>query len=248
MFDDDALLRHSRQVFLPQIDIAGQEALCDANVLVVGLGGLGSITALLLVGCGIGRISLLDSDAIELSNLGRQVAYCESDIGQPKASTLALALKARNASATITSYVNDFAGWSSEHDLSEYHVVLDCTDNFATRYAINKACVTASVPLVSGAAIGGEGQLASFDFSHQPSPCYHCLFPGLDEEADSCSESGVLVPVPNVIGGLQVVETIKLLLPKRKQVEPFLLSWNAWQQAFRKTRIVADPACQVCSD
>lgn len=246
MLSDQELSRYSRQLLLPDIDIAGQLALKASKVMIVGAGGLGTIAAMLLAGCGVGQLTLVDMDRIELSNLSRQIAYTPADVGRYKVTALSTALEARNPNMKIHRLRCAFSEGALDADLLQQHLVLDCTDNFRTRYEINQACLQARVPLVVGAAIGLKGQLAVFDFLHMTSPCYHCLFPGLEHEIDQCSESGVLPSVPNVIGALQATEAVKLLLPERDKCLPYLLSWEAKQMNFRTALIQSDPECGVC--
>lgn len=204
---DDELLRYSRQILLPEIDIAGQLALANSRVMIVGLGGLGSPAALYLASSGIGHLTLCDPDLVELSNLHRQIAHDTASIGTTKVGSAQARATEINPSIKITSLHGEFEpGMIAGHD-----VVLDCTDNATTRYAINDACFAAGTPLVSGAAIRWEGQLAVFDPRIENAACYRCLYPDPSSDALDCATNGVAPPGVGSIGVLQALETIKLL-------------------------------------
>ncbi len=246
MLTDEQLLRYSRQILLADIDIDGQEKLAAATVLVIGAGGLGNPAALYLAGAGVKKIILVDGDQLEASNLHRQIGFRESQVGDNKADALAAQLRALNGQIEVQAHCR-FADEALLTELvRQASVVLDCSDNFATRSLVNRACHAARVSLVSGAAIRFEGQLAVFDFRDQDAPCYACLY-GEGEGADTfCSESGVLGPVVGTIGALQALQAIKLLcgLPVENKLMLFDAKTLSWQSlAFRK-----DPACPVCKD
>ena len=244
MLSDDELLRYSRQILLPEIDLAGQEKLRAASVLIVGAGGLANPAALYLAGAGVQRLLIADGDTLEVSNLHRQIGFREADIGRNKAQALAAQLAALNADVQVKAhpdYVDE--NWLASA-VPSVDVVLDCSDNFATRTMVNAACVRARKPLVSGAAIRFSGQLAVFDLRREDAACYACLY-GEGSNADElCSESGIAGPVVGVIGTLQALQTIRLLvgLPLNERLQLFdgqILEWKSL--AFRK-----DPACRAC--
>jgi molybdopterin/thiamine biosynthesis adenylyltransferase len=209
---DEELLRYSRHILLDEIGIEGQQRLSAARALIVGLGGLGSPVALYLASSGVGHVTLMDSDAVDLTNLQRQIAHTGARTGQPKVDSAREAMLALNSGIQVTAY----RAWADARELAalvgQMDVVLDCTDNFATRQAVNAACVAARVPLVSGSAIRFDGQLAVYDSREPHSPCYACLFPlGSSPEQAQCATMGVFAPLTGVIGSLQAAEALKLL-------------------------------------
>jgi molybdopterin-synthase adenylyltransferase len=244
MLSDDELLRYSRQILLPEIDLAGQDKLREASVLIVGAGGLANPAALYLAGAGVQRLLIADGDTLEISNLHRQIGFREADIGSNKAQALAAQLAALNADVEVSAH----PGYVDESWLASVvpfvDVVLDCSDNFATRTLVNAACVTAKKPLVSGAAIRFSGQLAVFDLRREDGACYACLYGDGDSADELCSESGIAGPVVGVIGTLQALQAIRLLvgLPLNERLQLFDAQTLEWKSlAFRK-----DPACRVC--
>ncbi len=245
--NDDDLLRYSRQIMLEQIDIAGQERLLASRVLVVGAGGLGSPVALYLAAAGVGHLSLADADRVDLSNLQRQIAHGHADIGRNKAESAAQAVLALNPGCTVTILPDHLDGTAMAAAVGAVDLVLDCTDRFSSRYAINAACRMAGVPLVSGAAIRFSGQLAVFDPRDAESPCYACLYPPDDsgDEALSCAQNGVVAPLVGLIGAFQALEAIKLLsgagTPHRG-----LSTFDGLTGQWRHFRLPRDPACPVC--
>ncbi|PSJ21357.1 molybdopterin-synthase adenylyltransferase MoeB [Halomonas sp. ND22Bw] len=245
--NDDALLRYSRQIMLEQVDIAGQERLLAGHALVIGAGGLGSPVALYLAAAGMGRLTLADDDAVELSNLQRQIAHGTADLGRAKAESAREAALALNPDAEIRAITERLEGEALAAAVAEADVVLDCTDRFTSRYAINAACRAAGVPLVSGAAIRFSGQLAVFDPRDAESPCYACLYPPDDggDEALSCAESGVVAPLVGLIGSFQALEAIKLVA-HAGQVHQGLSTFDGLRGQWRHFRVPRDPACPVC--
>ncbi|MGB1222043.1 MAG: HesA/MoeB/ThiF family protein [Alcanivoracaceae bacterium] len=242
---DEQLLRYSRQILLPALDIAGQEKLARAGVLVIGCGGLGAPASLYLAGAGVGRLTLVDDDVLETSNLHRQVAYREADVGASKAQALAAQLRALNRDVTVDALVTRAQpGWLDDH-VAAADVVLDCSDNFATRNAVNAACVAAGRPLVSGAAIRFEGQLAVFDLRRPDSACYQCLYGDGSDPDLLCSEAGVVGPVVGMIGAAQALEAIKLLAGLAVTPQLHLFDGLAFQ--WRSLSFRRDPACPCCS-
>ena len=243
---DDQLLRYSRQILLPDFGIAGQERLRAASVLIVGLGGLGSPVALYLAAAGVGRLLLADFDSVELSNLQRQILHSSERIGMPKTESARIALHALNPEVELVGICHALSGEGLAELVAEVDLVLDCCDNFTTRFAVNAACVAARVPLVSGAAIRLEGQVTAF--SGQPGgPCYRCLYPNEGDLDDTCSANGVLAPVVGIIGSLQAAEAIKILTGLGTPLYGRLLLLDAATMDWRRLRLHADPACPVCA-
>lgn len=243
--DDALLMRYSRQILLPEIDIAGQEALARARVLIVGAGGLGNPAALYLAGAGVGELVIADDDRLEVSNLHRQVAYRACQINSNKALALVGQLRQLNDNVRYEALETRLDAAALERQVPQADVVLDCTDNFATRTDLNRACHRHRVPLVSGAAIRWQGQLAVFDFRQAPSPCYACLY-GEGAEPDTlCAESGVAGPVVGVIGTLQALAAIRLLcgLPGGGAR---LHRFDGLRGHWREAPIPSDPSCPVC--
>lgn len=245
--DDQQLLRYSRQIMLPQIDIEGQERLGRSRALIIGLGGLGSPVALYLAAAGVGELVLADFDRVDLTNLQRQIIHRGADIGRLKVESAADAIAAVNPEARVQVIAAPLDGDNLAVEVSKVDVVIDCTDNFATRFAANAACVAAKVPLVFGAAIRFEGQLAVFRADRDESPCYRCLFPGGEDEAETCSETGVLSPLPGVIGTLQAVEAIKVLLGIGEDLSGRLVLFDALGGRWRTLSVPRDPQCPICA-
>lgn len=247
MLDDDELMRYSRQLLLPQIDIKGQLRLKQSRVLILGAGGLGCPVALYLAGAGVGHLTLADDDRVELANLQRQIAFGESDRDKPKAGQLAERVLAMNPSIHAQALDARLTGDLLAEQVQAVDLVMDCTDNFDTRFALNRACVAARVPLISGAAIRGEGQVTVFDSRQPESPCYQCLYPETGGADLSCSEAGVIGPVVGLIGAAEAMEAIKLLTGAGKTLTGRLLLLDAWQMQWREMKLVKDPACPICN-
>jgi adenylyltransferase/sulfurtransferase len=246
MLSDDELLRYSRQILLRQVDIEGQLRLKQSRVLIVGLGGLGSPVALYLAAAGVGELHLADFDRLDMSNLQRQVAHDTASVGLHKVDSAMARLSALNPLIKLVPHRAAMDVDTLEAAVSAVDLVLDCTDNFAVREAVNAACVAAIKPLVSGAAIRLEGQLSVFDPRVETSPCYHCLY-GQGSEAElTCSEAGVLGPVVGMIGSLQALEAIKLLAGFGEPLVGRLLLVDALSSRFRELKVKRDPACTVC--
>lgn len=248
MLTDDELLRYSRQLLLPSFDVAGQLALKSARALVVGAGGLGCPVALYLAGAGVGELVVVDDDAVETANLQRQIAFEESDLARRKAEALAERLRRINSAVTVTAVARRLEGEDLLSQVARATVVVDCTDNFTTRFALNRACVTAKVPLVSGAAIRGEGQLSVFDPRVPDSPCYHCLYGEEGSEDLTCSEAGVIGPLVGMIGTSQAMEAIKVISGIGQPLVGRLLLLDAWQMEWRQMTLAKDPGCPVCGE
>ncbi len=244
--NDEQLLRYSRHILLPQIDIEGQQRLLDSRVLLIGVGGLGSPAAIYLTAAGIGHLVMSDFDTVELSNLQRQIVHASSDIGRPKTESAAEHLKELNPDIELTLVNRRLQGAALQEQIRLADVVIDASDNFTTRYAINEACVEAGKPLVSGAAIRMEGQIALFPNQQPENPCYRCLYRSGDEMEESCSENGVLAPLVGVVGSLQAAEAIKLLLGSGSALEGRLLLLDLLNMEFRTVKLRQDPHCPVC--
>ena len=246
MLDDNELLRYSRQLLLPRFEVDGQLALKQSKVLVVGCGGLGCPVALYLGAAGVGQLVLVDDDQVELANLQRQVAFDQSTLDRPKAEALAERVARINPEISVVPRVGRLQGDELAAAVSDVDLVLDCTDNFNTRFALNRACVAAKVPLVSGAAIRGEGQVSVYDSRDETSPCYHCLYPEQGNEDLTCSEAGVIGPLVGMIGAAQAMEAIKVLSGKGRPLVGRLLILDAWQMEWREMKLARDPDCPVC--
>ena len=244
---DDELLRYSRQIMLPQMDVAGQEALLNANVLIIGLGGLGCPAAMYLASSGVGHLALADDDVVDLSNLQRQIAHVTDNIGLSKVASAAQAIQKLNDNVTVTELNRRLEGKALAEAVSSADVILDCTDNFSTRFAINAEAVKQKVPLVSGAAIRLEGQVSVFDSRIKDSPCYQCLYQEGDDLQLSCSESGVIAPLVGIIGTLQAMECIKLIAGIGKTLTGRLLFLDAQTMQFREMALKKNPDCACCS-
>jgi adenylyltransferase/sulfurtransferase len=245
--NDDDLLRYSRQILLPDFDIDGQERLLAAKVLIVGVGGLGSPVALYLAAAGVGEIWLADHDDVDLSNLQRQIAHQHADIGRPKVASAADKLRALNPGVRIDTIQERLQSPLLEDACEAVDLVVDCSDNFRTRFALNAACWQLGKPLVSGAAIRTEGQLLVIDPRRDDSPCYRCLYD--DSVADtqlSCSQNGVLAPIVGIIGTLQALETIKLLANYGEPAVGRLLAFDGLRLEWRSLRLNRAENCPVC--
>ncbi|MCY1281047.1 Molybdopterin-synthase adenylyltransferase [compost metagenome] len=246
MLTDEELLRYSRQILLAQIDIDGQARLKQGRALIVGLGGLGSPVALYLAAAGVGELHLADFDTVDLTNLQRQIAHDSQSIGQTKVDSAMARLAALNPLVRLVPHRQALDVDSLAAAVAAVDLVLDCSDNFTTREAVNAACVAAGKPLVSGAAIRLEGQLSVFDPRRQDSPCYHCLYGHGSEAELTCSEAGVVGPLVGLVGSLQALEALKLLAGFGEPLVGRLLLIDALGSRFRELRVKRDPACAVC--
>ena len=245
--NDNQLLRYSRHILLPQIEYDGQEKLTQSHAMIVGAGGLGSPAALYLAASGVGTITICDFDVVDLTNLQRQVVHTTASVGINKAISAQNTLLSINPEVSI----NAVCERSSEADftklISAADVVLDCSDNFATRYMLNKLCVQLKKPLVSGAAIGFEGQVTVYDMRSDTSPCYHCLFPDNGEDTElRCANNGVFAPLVGMIGTCQAAEALKLLMGIGDSLQGRLLLLDALAMEWRTIKLGKDPACSVC--
>ncbi len=245
--NDEQLLRYSRQILLPGFDENKQQSLLDAHVLIMGLGGLGSPVAMYLAAAGIGKFTLVDFDHVDLSNLQRQIIHTTHSIKQPKVGSAATAIKNLNPQV-ITHCINKKLNQSElEQQLKNVTLLIDATDNFTSRFMINRACYNTQTPLVSGAAIRMEGQVSVFDFQNPESPCYRCLYDEGGEENTSCSENGVMAPMVGIIGSIQAMEAIKLITGYGETLTGKLLVTDAMFQDWRTMKFKKAPNCPVCS-
>lgn len=245
--NDQQLLRYSRHILLDEIGIEGQQRLLNAKVLIIGLGGLGSPAALYLAASGVGKLTLCDDDTVELSNLQRQIAHQTDAVGLAKVASATATLKRINPDV-ICVPLQLRADAAQLHELiKEHDVVLDCSDNFATRYALNRACLQSHKPLVSGAAIQFSGQASVFDFRRKDAPCYNCLYPEETEAQElRCATTGVFAPLVGIIGTIQAAEALKLLIGIGTGLSARLLTLDTLDMHFRQIALKQDPHCPVC--
>ncbi len=245
---DDQLLRYSRHILLDDIGIEGQERLLGAHALVVGAGGLGSPVVLYLGSAGVGRITLVDDDTVDLTNLQRQIAHTTARVGQAKALSAQQAVAALNPDVQITPVLQRAGAQQLDDLVATANVVLDCCDNFATRQALNAACVRYRKPLVSGAAVRFDGQLAVYDPRSAQSPCYACVFPpDADVQETQCATLGVFAPMVGIIGAMQAAEALKLLAGAGSTPLGRLLMLDGRAMEWNEVRMARDPACPVCA-
>ena len=246
--NDDQLLRYSRHILLPQLGIEGQEKFRRSHALVVGAGGLGSPVALYLAAAGIGTLTICDGDAVDLTNLQRQIVHRSDAIGVPKAESARQTLATVNPEVKVNALAERVAGARLDQLVARSGIVLDCSDNFATRHAINRACVAHRKPLVSGAGVRFDGQVTVFDLREAQSPCYHCLFPEHGDNEDMrCAVMGVFAPLVGIIGATQAAEALKLVAGIGESLNGRLLLLDALAMEWRTVRLKRDPACAVCA-
>ena len=245
--DDEQLLRYNRHIMLPQLGIEGQQKLRDAHVLIIGLGGLGSPASMYLASAGVGQLTLVDDDTVELTNLQRQIVHRSKNIGENKVDSASTNLLEINPDINITTIAERLDEKSLQQQVKLADVVLDACDNFETRFLINKVCVAEKKPLVSGAAIQFEGQVSVFDSRTKDSPCYSCLYPDTGEDNATCSENGILAPVVGIIGSVQALEAIKIICDIGKPLIGKLLLLDALSLQWRSMNFKKDPNCPVCS-
>lgn len=244
---DAQLLRYSRHILLEEFGVEAQLRLLSSHALIVGAGGLGCPAALYLAASGVGKLTIADGDTVDATNLQRQILYRDANIGKPKAASAKAALLEVNPEVQVVALGERLDGNPLSSLVASVDVVLDCTDNFATRHALNRACVKASKPLVSGAAIRFDGQLAVFDLRRPGSPCYACLFPESAETEDvACAVMGVFSPLTGAIGALQAAEAIKLLCAIGEPLDARLQMFDALHAEWRTVRVPKDPACPEC--
>ena len=246
---DDQLLRYSRHILLNEIGVEGQEKLLGAHVLVIGAGGLGSPITLYLAAAGVGQLTLCDNDTVDLTNLQRQIAHQTAALGQNKAESAARTARALNPTITVTAIPYRAENAVLRECVAQADVVIDASDNFATRHAVNRACVASRKPLVSGAAVRFDGQVAVFDLRQNDAPCYHCLFPEAGEADEMrCAENGVFAPLVGIIGCTQAAEAIKLIVGCGETLNGKLLLLNSLAMEWRTVRLKRDTACVVCAN
>lgn len=249
--NDQQLLRYARHLLLDELGVEGQERLLAARALVVGAGGLGSPAAMYLAAAGVGHVILVDNDTVDLTNLQRQIAHTTARVGELKVTSAEQALSALNPEIQVTTLALRLEDDDTLHEqIAAADVVLDCTDNFATRIMLNRACVRHATPLVSGAAIRFEGQVSVFDTRDAVSPCYACLFPESadDVEPVSCATMGVFSPLVGIVGSMQAAEAIKLLAGMGTTLTGRLLRVDALHMDWRAVGVQRDPHCPVCAD
>ncbi|MGH8599957.1 MAG: HesA/MoeB/ThiF family protein [Burkholderiales bacterium] len=247
--NDDQLLRYSRHILLPEIGIEGQQKLLAAHALVIGAGGLGSPVALYLASAGVGRLTLCDDDAVDLTNLQRQIVHHVDRIGLNKAESARRTLAMINPDVRTAAIGRRVDQSDIEQLAADVDVVIDATDNFATRHAINRACVKLGKPLVFGAAVRFDGQAAVFDMRRADAPCYHCLFPESGADQDMrCAVMGVFAPLVGIIGSIQAAEALKVLMGIGSTLDSRLLITDALTMEWRTIRLRKDPDCPVCRD
>ena len=245
--DDQQLERYSRHLLLPEIDTAGQARLLQSKALIIGAGGLGSPAAIYLASSGVGQITICDDDVVDLSNLQRQIAHHNGRIGQNKATSVQTTIHSLNPEITVTAIQHRLTDDTLLTAVTNADVVLDASDNFATRFMLNRACVKSRTPLVSGAAIRLSGQICLFR-NNGHTPCYRCLF---DESAtadeENCAQSGIFAPLTGIIGSMMAAEALKSLVPFGNALDTRLLTLNASTMEWRSLQLQQDPTCPVCS-
>ena len=245
--NDNQLLRYSRHILLPQIGYEGQQKLVESSALIIGAGGLGAPVALYLAAGGVGQLTICDYDTVDLTNLQRQIIHTTQSVGINKAVSAQQAIAAINPEVVVETICEKSSEAALEKLLAGADVVIDCSDNFKTRYALNRICVKLRKPLVSGAAIGFEGQVTVFDMRNDASPCYQCLFPDMGtEEGMRCAENGVFAPLVGMIGTTQAAEAMKLLLSLGESLQGRLLLLDIAAMEWRSIRLSRDPDCSVC--
>ncbi len=245
--DDQDLLRYSRHILLNEFGTEAQQILLDSHALVIGAGGLGAPALMYLASAGVGRITVADGDAVDLTNLQRQIIHRDDAIGINKAQSARRAMLAINPGIRVDAVAERVDAAALERLVGTADVVLDCSDNFATRHAINRACAAQRRPLVSGAGIRFDGQITSFDFRQSDSACYHCLFPDQpNAEEERCAVMGVFAPLVGIIGAMQAGEAIRLLTGIGTPLTGRLLMLDARSMAWESVRYKRDPACAVC--
>ena len=246
--DDLALLRYSRHILLNEFGLEGQACLSRSHALVVGAGGLGSAALLYLTSAGIGQISIADGDKVDLTNLQRQIVHREDTVGMNKALSAQRQLKSINSTISVDAIQERLSGLALDKAVSCADIVLDCSDNFATRHAINRACVRNKKPLISGAGVRFDGQITSFDLRRPDSPCYHCLFPDqLDAEEERCAVMGVFAPLVGIIGTMQAAEAIRLLTGIGEALTGRMLMLDARSLSWQTVKFRRDAHCGVCA-
>ena len=244
--NDQQLLRYSRQIMLPQVDIEGQEKLLNAHALIIGAGGLGSPASLYLAAAGVGTLTIYDDDQVDLSNLQRQITHYTDDIGTDKVISSQQTLNKINPDTRVSAIKQRLEGKELEKAVVDADVVLDCSDNFTTRFAINKACVKHRTPLVSGAAIRFEGQVSVFA-TDANSPCYNCLYAEGGEELQNCATNGVISPITGIIGSIQAMEAMKIIMHIGETLTGRLLLLDGLSMQWNEMKLRKNRQCPTCS-
>lgn len=244
--EDQQLLRYSRQIMLPGIDIDGQERLFESRVLIIGLGGLGSPVSMYLAASGVGHLVLSDFDKVDLSNLQRQIVHTTANVGVQKVVSARHTLLALNPEIKISGYPKELHGEELLNQVTLADLVIDATDNFTSRFGLNAVCSQTGTPLISGAAIRMEGQVSVFEYKDNASPCYQCLYPNIDELGERCADTGILGSVVGIIGSVQATEAVKVLLNFGESLGGKLLILDARRMEWRSISLRQDPNCPVC--
>ncbi len=245
---EQELQRYSRQIKLPQVGVQGQQTLLDARVLIIGMGGLGSPVALYLAAAGIGHLVISDFDHVDVSNLQRQIVHSQSDLGSSKASSAKASINALNPNTKVDIFDYELDDDDLATQVKAADVIVDCSDNFPTRFELNRCSIKHNTPLVSGAAIRWEGQVSSFDPNLEDSPCYRCLYPDTSVETVTCAAEGVIAPVVGVIGTLQSLEVINQLLQNKEALTGRLLLFDGVTMEFNSIGLPKNPKCPDCGD
>ena len=245
--NDQQLLRYSRQIMLPQIDITGQTQLLQSRVLIIGAGGLGCPAAMYLAAAGVGHLTIFDDDEVDLSNLQRQIAHHTNDIGIDKVISTRQTIKNLKPEIKVHAEKKRLEGDELKAQIKQADLVLDCSDNFATRFAVNRACVEQKTPLVSGAAIRFEGQISVFNPQVNDSPCYNCLYQDTGEDLQTCSTNGVIAPLTGIIGSMQAMEAMKLLLNIGENLVGRVLIFDGLAMRWQEMKLKKNPNCPSCS-
>lgn len=243
---NDQLLRYSRQMMLPEIDAVGQQRLARAHVLIIGMGGLGSAACIYLAAAGVGHLTIVDFDRVDLSNLQRQILYVTADIGRPKVTAAREHLAAMNPDVTIEAIDTRLEPAALQKQVEQATIVVDCCDNFQTRFAINAACQQTGKPLVSAAAIRFEAQISVFIPDDPDSPCYRCLYTDESAVNETCTANGVIAPLLGVIGSMQALEAMKLIMHIGESLRGRLLLFDAMRMEWHTAKLPKDPDCPVC--
>ena len=230
---------------LPEMDVAGQQSLMNSSVLIVGMGGLGCPASMYLAAAGVGHITIADDDVVDVTNLQRQIAHSHSKLGEPKVKSAKSVLLGLNKDIEVTIIQERLEGVLLDNVVRSVDVVVDCCDNFSTRFAVNSSCLRHSKPLVSGAAIRMEGQVAVFDSRDSASPCYQCLYSNGDQD-ETCSTNGIMSPVVGIIGSVQAMEAIKIISNLGKTLTGRLMLLDAFRSQWREMRLLKDPSCEAC--
>ena len=246
--NDNQLYRYSRQIMLSQIDISGQIKLLNANVLIVGAGGLGSPVAMYLAAAGVGHLTIYDNDHVDLSNLQRQIAHHTHNVGMDKVISTLETVKNLNPEINVRAIKAKLEGETLENEVQAADIVLDCSDNFTTRFSINAACVKLKKPLVSGAAIRFEGQVSVFNSRENNSPCYNCLYQQEGEELQTCSTNGVIAPITGIVGSIQALEAMKLIIGIGESLIGRLLLIDGLTMEFNTLKLRRNPHCPTCGN